>query len=665
MPYLAPTSIKGMLRAAYEAITNSRMGIFHGHNDRLAYRMEAREGLKVVPARIEKNTAGQLCIRLLPGNAPINADGTPNGSMYAAWLRVYGRQHGNNWGALAQHGAPVWAYITLWRHSNPSFEFWNVVELRGGNGPQPVGHTPPENRNNWFRARPANPPQGHWVRGYVCITRQNIDRKHDERVFFVAANHPQQGQLVVSLSNELCKAWQELITNYQELHRDEISRGRTGPPALQRSVWSRHIVGGALERELVEGTLCYARVQDHNGHLQIMKLYPVMISRELFVQPPWLDPALHPSVSLQVLSPADRVFGWVSQESTGTYGTSAYRGNLRVGSATCVEWPGKAQGEKPLEEFQGRGIPLGILGQPKPQQARFYAARDAEGAPLGQDGQAPPKKEDGYVQGHSLRGRKVYPHHAGLSADYWKEPTADRTQTRGEDRFFQEYRRPHKGEKKMVRDDSGREREEPVKTSDGTFQLLQGEANEQRDDQNRSVTAWVKCEAAFTFDIHISNLSDVELGALLWLLSLRAGHLHRLGGGKPLGFGSVQLEITGLELRDGDAWAAWYSSLITPATRGRSVQDMTDAPFISCVRDFKKAVENAYGNGHAFDTIPLVQAFLRSCQGFTDGLPVHYPRLSASPDPEGENFKWFGENERRSRVSLGALHSPDPGLPRW
>ncbi|NJM47654.1 MAG: hypothetical protein HC860_17045 [Alkalinema sp. RU_4_3] len=41
-PYLSPTSIKGMLRAAYEAVTNSRLSVFVGHDDRLAYRMSTK-----------------------------------------------------------------------------------------------------------------------------------------------------------------------------------------------------------------------------------------------------------------------------------------------------------------------------------------------------------------------------------------------------------------------------------------------------------------------------------------------------------------------------------------------------------------------------------------------------------------------------------------------
>jgi hypothetical protein len=52
-PYLPPTSIKGMLRAAYEAVTNSRMSVFFKHDLPLAYRMPAQKKSMGIPARIE------------------------------------------------------------------------------------------------------------------------------------------------------------------------------------------------------------------------------------------------------------------------------------------------------------------------------------------------------------------------------------------------------------------------------------------------------------------------------------------------------------------------------------------------------------------------------------------------------------------------------------
>ncbi|MBN2394709.1 MAG: TIGR03986 family CRISPR-associated RAMP protein [Anaerolineae bacterium] len=48
----------------------------------------------------------------------------------------------------------------------------------------------------------------------------------------------------------------------------------------------------------------------------------------------------------------------------------------------------------------------------------------------------------------------------------------------------------------------------------------------------------------FRFKIYFENLSDVELGALLWVLDLPEGHHHKLGMGKPLGLGSVAIKPT-------------------------------------------------------------------------------------------------------------------------
>ena len=119
------------------------------------------------------------------------------------------------------------------------------------------------------------------------------------------------------------------------------------------------------------------------------------------------------------LSPADRVFGWVNQDGHG-----AYRGNMRVGQAIC-ETP------SPIEEFTLPGLPLAILGQPKPQQARFYVAASADGEAQ-EDGLS--KEDAGYLPGKGLRGRKTYPHHRALPPSHWvnPRPRPDRT---GHDRI--------------------------------------------------------------------------------------------------------------------------------------------------------------------------------------------------------------------------------------
>ncbi|MEN9226897.1 MAG: TIGR03986 family CRISPR-associated RAMP protein [Thermostichus sp. DRC_bins_24] len=603
-PYLPPTSIKGMLRSAYEAITNSRLAIFESHEDRLAYRMPAKIGLQMVPARVENGN-----LALYTGTAQIGNDGKPAGGiMYAAWLPRYDRYSRNiaNFAVkypsnqLPQHGEAVSVWIEEYKKMRrPVFSYWRVRKIvrHGENlGARPSAGSP----------RGSHEPTGSpmkQVKGYVCITNKNIDNKHDERVFFCSGN-PQ----VVPLTPELKTKWRELIKNYQEIHEPEIKSGQHGPPALQHSVWSRHVTGGSSERELKEGSLCYAHVEKRNGQIVVKDLYPVMITRGLFSNAPetLLDPSLLPAEDISHLSPADRVFGWVrqdKQDKKSQYSKrGAYKGNLRISPAIC-------KSDNPVETFPDNGFPLAILGQPQPQQFRFYAARDPNGGSL-------PKgtsQNQAYQANQGLRGRKVYPHHQGLPDGHWNNPTQNRTQngtcnTSGKT-HYQEYRRP---------DDGGNE----------------------RDNQNRSIKSWVKPGTEFTFSIDITNLSQVELGALLYLLNLPENHYHRLGGGKPLGFGSVRLSLRGIyssDIRSGKDWQTYYQSLTSQAKPDVS------GVIQSAINAYQLAIANTYGSGQ-FDQVPFIKAFLTSAKGFDDQLPIHYPRTDRAPNPNGEAFKWFVEN---------------------
>jgi len=666
-PCIAPTSIKGMLRAAYEAVTNSRLAVFPGHDDKLAYRMPTNQGLRLVPARIVDGE-----IELLMGTSKFSSEG-PDGPLYAAWLpRYYKGQISRNAvqyqnGTLPQHGDAVECYIELFQHFRwdrksarhvPDFQFWQVRDIakspqKLGGKPQPTSDsTPKPGQNCWKSLK-----RIEHVRGYVCITNANIDRKHDERVFFSMMNKPPR----VPLSQNLIDDWRMLIANYQAEHEKEIQKGLQGPPALQHSVWSRHVVGingnKKQQQQLTNETLCYAAVRKLDGNKwQVLALYPVNISRTLFEISPLalLDTTLRPATQLDQLSPADRVFGWVNQEGHG-----AYRGQFRIGPVTCVqgraavEWfTSKKQNVFENDTNQDLGLPLAILGAPKPQQVRFYVAKDASGAAQ-EEGIS--KEKAGYSPGKGLRGRKVYPHHNNLPPDYWSNPMEDRTQ-KANGKFFQEYRRPKLN------------------------------SQEQRDDQNRSIQGWIRPGAEFTFDIYVTNLSRVELGALLWLLCLPKDYFHRFGGGKPLGFGSVRLTIDWEHTRlySGQGWRAIYSDLTygdlneveLPASSGGGDLQSINAENAKLLVDaFQRAVERAYGNGKTFQQVPFIAAFLRMAQGFTDGLPIHYPRARQQnqqgpvpPHPEGKAYEWFVENERIARdgggpkLSLPNLHA-ERGLP--
>lgn len=585
-PYLPPTSIKGMLRSAYEAVTNSRLSVFVKHEDRLAVRMSTKNDL--IPARVESRN-NQLVLRLM--EAPDLLGNTARLPRYqkSSTLRDKGESRESvkydESHELPQHGDEVW--VRLNKGIVTRIKRWDATY----------------------------PGDGEWLKGWVLVTGANINGKKYERVFIERNDNE-----TILITDEIKSLWRELIKNYQETHIKNLEDRRKNHQYPQdylgakpgKTAWSRHIYE-ASELELKEGTLCYVELKNN----KVTSLFPVSISRRLYNVSPdeLLDTHLKPATDMKFLSPADRVFGWVNQNGQGSY-----KGNLRIHTIEC-------NSDEPIESFGNNGFPLAILGEPKPQQARFYIAKDDQGTPL--DKGIP--KEDTYQSNYGLRGRKVYPHHNNLPAQHWHNPIEDRTQ-RPQEGYFQEYRRPTKNNV------------------------------EQTDDQNRSIKAWVKPNTTFSFKIDVTNLSDVELGALLWLLSLTENHYHRLGGGKPLGFGSVKLTIIWdkTDLRKGENWRKFYSSL--DSTSNSSPREAE-----ASIELFQDAVTQAYGNGKSFEKVRFIEAFCCGCQGFNDNKPVHYPRTTTSPNPDGEGFDWFVKNERTGKsgglkVALPELWD-ETGLP--
>ena len=668
-PYLPSSSVRGMLRSAYEAATNSRLGVFAGHDRRLGMRLRASSGLALVPARV---IGGH--VELYPGDQPLpGSPRTPGlpARMMAAWLPMYTRgspgvpaSRVTLSGRPLVHGQQVWCWlqeVKRWRWNRrrgqySSFRYWRVIEAAVGSAglsasPTITTDAPPTPPPRGQGRRPYHQklPTTLQVEGVVCITHQNIGTKHDERVFFSAGGRP----AIATISDEVRDHWRELILDYRSVHKDRVAkvRDRGGDPSQlvagrdARPAWSRHVLEAGVE-DLPDGTLCHAVVETTPSGLRAKALYPVMISRELQARPPSaLLPSSHaPASALNALSPAERVFGWVQDPGEG-----ACRSQVSIGPVTCLD-------EDAVESFDPP-LPLAILSSPKPQQGRFYVARDATGTAQA-DGLS--KEAASYTgSDKGLRGRKVYPHHRGLPADYWQNPLEDRTQIASEGRY-QEYRRSRAAVKEKVQG-----RSQPVQNDDGTWQLT---TEEQRDDQNRSVTGWVRQQKRFQFEVRFQNLSRVELGALLWLCSQDrdgAERYHRLGGGKPLGFGSVRLDVEAFHAWRGKSIAQRYGSIagVLPETE----PDL----LANCIKDYREAVETAYGA--PFENVPFVAALKRAMEGFADGLPVHYPRArqgsqrgnAVPPHPDGLSYEWFVANEKEPdgpRLTLKGL-ADDPGLP--
>ena len=176
-------------------------------------------------------------------------------------------------------------------------------------------------------------------------------------------------------------------------------------------------------------------------------------------------------------------------------------------------------------------------------------------------------------------------------------------------------------------------------------------AEEKKDDQNRTLKGALRPGAKFGFDIEFENLAPVELGALLWSIEMEEGMFHKLGLAKPLGFGSVKLGVKKIEILKPKER---YGSIT-----GNGWETVGDDKKKDWINVFKAAMKEKYNKD--FDKLKNIadlNAILSSSK-----LPVHYPRSSEIPDPDGRNFDWFMDNKRKGKIPLELATEDTKGFP--
>ena len=183
---------------------------------------------------------------------------------------------------------------------------------------------------------------------------------------------------------------------------------------------------------------------------------------------------------------------------------------------------------------------------------------------------------------------------------------------------------------------------------------------QQKNKDNSSIKGWIPPGTVFKASLYVQNLESTEVGALLWLLSLNEKkckaddkHYFRIGYGKPLGFGSVTMEIDEdrcldgyLPLSTGKDLENYYASFDADMS---SLAKLDQNQRSCCIQKFKTSMEQTYPDRGSFDKLLFIDRFLQVLRGPKTDLPIHYPRLTCKPNPTGGSLDWFNVNDDKKK----------------
>lgn len=300
---------------------------------------------------------------------------------------------------------------------------------------------------------------------------------------------------------------------------------------------------------------------------------------------------VRPASRLEELSPADRLFGWVADRNVRARREADDAGTAFRGALRIESVVGP--GPSSVETLP-EPITLAILSTPKTAGKRFYYSVDRDGSPP-KDGTSEPKLR-------GLRGRKVYPPH----------PAGDV---------------------------AARARSE----------------NNRQGNQNSTATAWVKPGSQIRVRIRLDEVSEAELGGLLWVLRLSSGEGRlRMGFAKPLGFGSLRVDRETVELRvqSGSELGESYAAGRVPAPSG------ADAARIREIMDsFQVEAGLIRGLGQVEEWPP--KAVRRAFEGFGGHHQFAYPVALRRDGTVDSGYAWFVKNEKGERRALPRIDADD------
>ena len=510
-PFIAPTMIKGLLSSTYERITSSRFRIFDTptHVKPLTYRTDPSQSLRLTPVRYtgESDDRQQLTFEIL------------------------------NEG---QRGNIKLAYIPIWHNKKALAGRYNLLndaakELteRFTHG-EKVRFSAYRIKRRWIVSSISKIEDDYTIQigsfhknekdkktqvpvdfiGYLYITtanedlkenRTNFETKWAERIFIESRcnNTPYKPKFVIC-SADVAEQYYTVLRSYQDIQKSADERNKTNDENP-----TTHNIFARMSSEngtLTEGTLAYAVIDQDD---KICELIPITVGRHAYSHSPF-DIAEHdnvrPAKSLDEASAADRLFGFVSDNDDNGI---ALRGRIKVSPVSISE----NAIARPPKEKEYKILPP--LLSPKPSSGRrFLVSRKDFPNPMNNS------KHTGTwsKQSDDTRANLFNPSTSSLGEAAY--PTHRLAIGKNLDAIITEYDRSR----------------DTTKDSDSV---------------RLRVRSWLKTGSILSCRITFEDLSPKELAFLLWPLipqnlspagSSEIGY-HKLGIGKPLGLGLVEVNI--------------------------------------------------------------------------------------------------------------------------
>ncbi|WP_143013759.1 hypothetical protein [Actinomyces ruminicola] len=671
------TTLKGVLSSAYEAVTASRMRVFANHDHVLTHRHTTQEATTLYPVFLVKDRGPHndsetgLSARLMLGlNDPndtswswdrpnyVCAAVLPNDRRSAtalydstgAWMYSGSRKRNNQERAHGVATTDVDKRLGQLRAATPHLKpitFTAQTEKFYDSQRAVVASIDGERfcgtRDEDMPAS-ATEYTGVVVRLTPHDSRPLIGTKYNEFIFFDTKKNRTRHPVNDDLLEQLVEVIHSYLVNIRQLIEREKA-GTHGNSKTRKSTdpktWLIHeIANGKIDdhgqilgasdpkvHELKDSAVMADRAQIKQFLLtlassdpgiplfasvsddgRITALVPSQVGR--CAAPGAVSPArlareskVAPARTHPQASAGDRMWGFVADEKDKNRGqAAAARGRITI-RPVMPALPQEG-GWLRIPKADNVGWQLRTLASPKPSTG-FPYLRDDQGRALDER----TTRADAYQPGQTLI-RKVYPTHRRL----------------------------------LGRDDlpNGRRIEGPV----GPHDTVAG--------------SFLSPGARFTTTLTFEGLAPEELAVLVWLLtperlvppdaspkneSKRRGY-HRLGFGKPLGLGAVEIRATDLHMKTGEELASLYKKLdgclgCTPSDATTTASGRLANALDALPSDFENSLP--------------VRAFVRAAYGWDGKAVVQYPDADKPDDSEtgvSATTDWFKKREE-NRVKHG------------